>query len=89
MTYSILLAVEQPKDENGKLQRRWEECAPNLKEIVSKNKDVRLLGECTVLIPLHPTLDTLSEVLWGIRDLPYTYSIFSEEIEWHRASKKG
>jgi hypothetical protein len=89
MVHLILLVVSKPDSGDYKDEQRWKGCATNLKDRASKNKDIQMLGENVVLISLQNGLDLLSEVcLKDILDLPYTYTVFDEEIEWHEASKK-
>lgn len=89
MSHSILLVVPKPDDNDYKAIERWEGCAANLKIQANKNKDIQILGENVVLISLQNRLEPLSEVLHkDILGLPYKYTIFDEEIQWHEVSKK-
>jgi hypothetical protein len=86
--HSILLVVPKPALDNVHNQQKWTGCLRNLEALAMKNKDIQMLSENILLIPLDYGLDAF----WHERDpllgLPYRYIIFDEEIEWHEVSKR-
>lgn len=53
-----------------------------------QNAGLRLLSQSSVLLPLNDTLQNVLEVLRALRDLPYTYTILTEDTQWHEATNK-
>lgn len=86
MTHSILLIVEKPEVYDRKTDEKWKDCIKHLSELTNNNKEIQLISEGVLLLPLIHTLNTLSQVLLVLRGQSYKYSIFSEEIEWYEGS---
>lgn len=88
MTHSILLVVPKPNTGNYKDEQKWAVCIKNLPNLTTRNKDIEVLGENVLLLPLDQNLDAVSEIVPQLVGLPYKYIIFDEQIEWHEVSKK-
>ncbi len=80
-TYSILLVVKKA-DTNT-----YTGCASRLEALASRTPTVQILGENTLLIPLNEGLTALYDVLYTIDNLSYTYTILTQDTEWHEGTK--
>ena len=88
MTHSILLVVPKPKTNDYKDEEKWKGCINGLINLTTQNKDIEMLSENVLLLPLDHSLDAVSPILPLLLGLPYRYIIFDEEIEWHEVPKK-
>ena len=88
MTYSILLTVKRPDESNRLLYGEYENFVNILLELKKQKKDLRLLTESCVLLPLDKSLHGLSTVLRYLRELPYTYTILPGDNEWLEGTNK-
>lgn len=86
MSYSILLIVKKPViTGNWKVDNpatsSYQKMGKDLQELSEHNEAVLLLGEGAVRIRLDKGLQGIAEVLARVGSLPYTYIIFSQEIQ--------
>jgi hypothetical protein len=93
MAYSILLVFEKP-DVKSSLDNAdwWHMLSNRLRSVASKDKEIELLGENVLLIPLNKRLEVFSEIFPNPdqrKPYPYKYLILSEDIEWHGLPKKS
>lgn len=87
--HSILLVVSKPKTDNYEDEEKWKGCLRNVRTLTTQNKDIEMLAENVLLLPLDLDLNAVSQIHSLLLGLPYRYIIFDEEIQWHEVSKKG
>lgn len=85
----IIFVVEKPTLDNLENEKSWKDCITNLERLSRRNKDVQLLGENVLLIPLDKDLGGLSEVVPAVGDLGYKYLILNEESAWHKVANRA
>ena len=88
MTHSILLIVEKPIEADHEANDMYQGCITNLTNFVSQNKDIEVLSENVLLLPLDYNLNAVSPIVPCLLGLPYKYIIFDEDIEWHEVPKQ-
>lgn len=88
MAHSILLVVSKPDTTDYKIEQNWDCCVSILSDLTNKKTGVRLLAENVILIPLHDTLEMLSEAVQAASKFQYSYAILDEELEWHEVANK-
>jgi hypothetical protein len=86
MIYSILLIFEKRDTLNDKNNPRWGDCVTKLANIAEQNKDIQLLGENVLLLPLQNNLRGIYDAVRSLGGLPYKYTILTEELQWHEVS---
>ena len=91
MAPSILLVFEKPDAGDYEKKRKWDACTKRILHTSSTNKEIQVLGENVLLIPLTKGLDIFGEVLCPKVSfyLDYKYLILSEEIQWHIVSREA
>ena len=89
MSHSILLVVPKPDTDNNKDEEQWKGCVTNLRNLTTRNKDIEVLSENVLLLPLDYSLNAFSEISSCLLGLRYRYIIFDQEIEWHETAKKA
>ena len=86
MAPSILLVFEKRDTLNEKNNPRWQDCVTKLANIAEQNKDIQLLGENVLLLPLQNNLRGIYDAVRNLGSLPYKYTILTEELQWHEVS---
>ena len=84
--YSILLTAKKPDVADHNHTETYNKFVRILGGITKQNKDIRLLAEGAILIPLFPGLQGILDVLKSLKDLPYSYTILTQETLWHEAT---
>jgi len=57
-----------------------------ISEDIQQDKGIQKLGENVLLLSLYDNLRAFGEIVHHLDGVDYKYSIFSEEIEWYKAS---
>jgi len=86
MNISILLVVKKPDAHEQQARQKYDHIVEVLAGISRRNKDIRLLAENTMLLPLNAGLQDVVAVVNAFGGLSYTYTIFHEDIEWHEVA---
>jgi hypothetical protein len=81
MSHSILFVVSKPDAIDYKIEENWRDCVSTLSDLANKKIGVELLAENILLIPLHDTLEILSQSVHSAKDFHYKYIVFDENIE--------
>jgi len=84
MSHSILLAFEKTNSPDPQTAKTWHALANKLRDLCKNNKEIQMLGENCLLIPIDKGLDIFYQILdpyFSMR-VPYKYAIFCQEIEW-------
>lgn len=90
MSHSILLIVPKPDKHNVQANQLWEYLPHKFAELTNTNKDLQVIGEGVLLIPIDKTLNSLSLILSEITKtkLSYNYLILPEETKIHEVVEK-
>jgi hypothetical protein len=88
MSHSILFVVSKPGTSDYRLEETWHGCVSSLSDLANKKTGVELLAENILLIPLHGTLEILSQAVHAAKEFQYKYAIFDEDIRWYEVAKK-
>ncbi len=88
MNYSILLVLKKPNGDSYGHSDDYNKCVSQLEALANQNAAVGLLGESTILLPLNQELTGVADVVCAIGDLPYTYTILTEDTKWNEITKK-
>jgi len=84
--YSILLTVKKPDAQNHMLVEQYGNLVRTLEGLAKQNKEIRLLAESTILLPLNKGLQEVADVVNALKHLPYTYAIQAEDLQWYEAA---
>ena len=89
MAASILLVFEKPDTTNHNNEQRWRGLTLNLEDLAKSNKEIEILGDNCLMLPIDRGLDIFHQVLDPHRSLgvSYKYLILPEGIEWHIVKK--
>jgi hypothetical protein len=85
MPYSNLLVFEKPDTENRDNADWWRQLSLRLRNVAKQNKEIELLGENVLLIPLNKRLEVFSEIFPNSdqrTSYPYKYLILTEDMPW-------
>ena len=86
MSQSILLVVKKPDGSNYKTGQDYDNCGHILADIEKQKRGLRLLTEGCALLPLDVGLQDVLDVLKAVRNLPYTYTILTENNLWYEGT---
>jgi hypothetical protein len=87
MATSILLVFEKNNQSDPREQSRWLGLSNNMKNLANSNKDVQILGENCLTLPIDRGLDIFHDVLHNSLGVSYKYAILPEGLEWHAVTK--
>ena len=92
MVQQVLLVFEKPDVEIRENDQWWRDLSRLLRNVANKNREIELLGENVLLIPLNARLEVFSEIFPnpGQRQpYPYKYVILTTDTEWHDPTNQG
>ena len=87
MATSILLVFDKPNPADPRMQQQWHGLTANMKNLANSNKDVQILGENCLMLPIDQGLDIFHDVIHDSLDVSYKYAILPEGLEWHAVNK--
>ena len=87
MATSILLVFDKQNPTDPRKQQQWLGLTANMKNLANNNKDIQILGENCLLLPIEKGLDIFHDILHDSLGVSYKYIILSEDYEWHVVNK--
>lgn len=80
----VLILVQQPDQTNIYKYGSWAQYTKKIEQLTTLNKDVQLLSQNVILLPLRDALGVLPSVLQTTAQVEYSYKVFdSEDDKWH------
>ncbi len=80
MAYSILLMVEKPDDVKERDKgAKYANFQFRLQGLIQRNKDIRVLSEGAILLPIDHGLQDLADLVQSISELFYTYIVLTDK----------